>query len=431
MGIYSRAGWDTVTDVCVVGLGYIGLPTAAIFATHGFRVIGVDSNPAVVATIDGGDTHIAEPGMRTLLQAAIRSGNLTAQSDVQSADVYIVAVPTPLTGDRQPDLDNVRAACRAIASHLRTGNLVIIESTVPPGATLKVVAPLLESSGLKSGVDFALAHCPERVLPGTILREMVENDRIVGGIDGSSADRAAELYRTFVVGNIYRTDATTAEMVKLSENTYRDVNIALANELAGIASMVGVDVWRVIDMANKHPRVNLHRPGPGVGGHCIPVDPWFLVSAAPEATPLIRTSREINDSQPRLVVQKVLNLLKDTRHPKVALLGVSYKADVDDARESPALEVIHGLEKAGVAISVHDPHVRSFGRAPVSLEEAFRDADVAVLLTDHRELRNLDPDQLGPSMRSRNVLDTRDCLDVSRWRAAGFHVSVLGIGDGG
>ena len=419
-----------MTEVCVVGLGYVGLPTAAMFATHGFRVLGVDTNPATVATINGGDTHIEEPGIRTLLQAAIRSGNLTAQTEVQPADVYIVAVPTPLTADQKPDLEHVSAACRAVALHLRPGNLVVIESTVPPGATVSVAAPLLEGGGLRAGEDFFLAHCPERVLPGTILREIVENDRIIGGIDKQSTEQAAELYGSFVSGSLYRTDATTAEMVKLTENTFRDVNIALANELAGIASRVGVDVWQVIEMANKHPRVNLHRPGPGVGGHCIPVDPSFLAAAVPpEHALLIRTSRQINDAQPQLVVRKVLELLGPTTSPKAAILGVAYKGDVDDTRGTPASEVIRGLEAEGVSVLVHDSNVKQFARPLVSLEEAVGGSDIAVVLTDHREFKALDPLSLGAIMRTRTVLDTRNCLDAARWRAAGFRLAVIGVGD--
>ena len=336
-----------MTTVCVVGLGYIGLPTAAIFATNGFQVVGVDTNPAVVDGISNGNNHIEEPGMTTLLQAAVGSGNLIAQADAPTADVFIIAVPTPLTPERQPDLGYMRAACESIAVRLKKGDLVVVESTVPPGTTRGTIAPLLEASGLTCGRNFSLAHCPERVLPGTILREIVENDRIVGGIDSASTQRAAELYATFVTGAIHRTDATTAEMAKLAENTYRDVNIALANELAKIAEAVGVDVWQVIEMANKHPRVGLHQPGPGVGGHCIPIDPWFLAAAAPEATRLIPASREVNLAQPQGVVNAVLGLLPEVQHPKAALLGVAYKANVADTRETPALPLIHGLERGG------------------------------------------------------------------------------------
>ena len=419
-----------MTEICVVGLGYIGLPTAAMFATHGFRVLGVDKNPSVVSLINGGNTPIEEPGLKTLLEAAVKSGNLTAQSQVQPADAYVVAVPTPVTEDQRPDLGDLgdlTSSCRSIAAHLRRNDLVVIESTVPPGATLNTVAPLLEESGLKAGTEFSLAHCPERVLPGAILREIVSNDRIVGGIDARSTERAAELYRSFVSGTIHSTDATTAEMVKLSENTFRDVNIVLANELSLIASRLGVDVWQVIDLANKHPRVNLSRPGPGVGGHCIPIDPWFLVSVSPDDASLIRTSRAINDAQPSRVVHQVRGLLGDTSNAKAALLGVSYKADVDDTRGTPAVEVIRGLEEAGVGVAVHDPLVARFTRPILDVEEAFKDADIAVVLTDHRAFSNLDPHRLGPLMRTRRMLDTRHCLDADHWRAAGFQVFTLGV----
>ena len=419
-----------MTTVCVVGLGYIGLPTAAMLATQGFRVVGVDTDLAVVRAINCGNTHIEEPGMKTLLQAAIKSGNLVAQGDVPVADVFIIAVPTPIKPDKQPELTHMQAACASIAARLRYGNLVIVESTVPPGTTIGTVVSLLETSELKAGSGFLLAHCPERVLPGTILREIVGNDRIIGGIDSESGKQAAELYQTFVAGNLYLTDATTAEVVKLSENTFRDVNIALSNELAHICCKLGVDVWRVIELANKHRRVNLLQPGPGVGGHCIPIDPWFLAAAAPEVARLIRTSREINDAQPHLVAQLVLWHLGRRPQPKVAVLGVSYKADVDDTRESPALELIRALEQAHVQISAHDPCARRFVRPLVALEEAFQDADAAVVLVDHREFQRLDPYCLGPLMRSRKVLDTRHCLDVGQWRDAGFSVSVLGVGNG-
>ena len=419
-----------MTTVCVVGLGYIGLPTAAMFAANGFQVVGVDTNPAVVDGISNGNNRIEEPGMATLLQAAVGSGNLIAQGDATTADVFIIAVPTPLTPQRQPDLGYVRAACEAISGLLRKGDLVVVESTVPPGTTLGTVAPLLETSGLTCGTDFSLAHCPERVLPGTILREIVENDRIVGGIDSASTQRAAELYGAFVTGTIHRTDATTAEMAKLAENTYRDVNIALANELAKIAEAVGVDVWDIIELANKHPRVDLHQPGPGVGGHCIPIDPWFLAAAAPEAARLIPASRKINDAQPQVVLQTILGLLPEVQHPKAALLGVTYKANVADTRETPALPLIHGLEQEGVTVAVHDPYVKQFPCPLQPLEEALRDADVAVLLVDHRDFIGMDPAPLGSLMRSRVLLDTRHCLDINRWRAAGFRTSVLGVGDG-
>lgn len=420
-----------MTTICVVGMGYIGLPTAAMFATSGFQVVGVDTNSAVVDGISNGDILTEEPGMAALVQAAVGSGNLNAQGNPPIADVFIIAVPTPLTRERQPDLSSVLSACKTISGRLKKGDLVIVESTVPPGTTQGTVAPILETSGLTCKRDFSLAHCPERVLPGTILREIVENDRIVGGIDSISTQRAAELYQSFVSGVIHQTDATTAEMAKLAENIYRDVNIALANELAKIAETVGVDVWQVIEMANKHPRVGLHQPGPGVGGHCIPVDPWFLAAVAPEATRLIPTAREVNLAQPQGVVNAVLDLLTEVQHPKAVLLGVAYKANVADTRETPALPLIQGLEQAGVTVAVHDPYAKEFPCPLQPLEEALRDADVAVLLVDHRDFVDMDPALLGPFMRSRVLLDTRHCLDIDRWRAAGFRTSILGVGNGG
>ena len=417
-----------MTTACVVGLGYIGLPTAAMLATNGFSVVGVDTDPTVVQAICEGDSHIEEPGIRSLVQKAVKSGHLTAQAEMPEADVFVIAVPTPIRLDKQPDLDAVRAASESISQRLRRGDLVLLESTVSPGTTVQLVAPILETSGLKACSDFSLAYCPERVLPGAIVRELIENDRIVGGTDTRSAERAAEFYRIFVTGKMHLTDATTAEVVKLSENTFRDVNIALSNELARICSTLGVDVWEMTMLANRHPRVNLLQPGPGVGGHCIPIDPWFLVSADPAAANIIRTSRETNDAQPRLVAQLVLDMLAGASRPRVAVLGVTYKANVDDTRESPALEVIRVLEEAGAEVSAHDPHARQFVRPLVTLEEAFKGADAAVVLVDHQDFEALDPRRLSQLMRSSKVLDTRHCLDVARWREAGFQVAVLGTG---
>ena len=417
-----------MTTACVVGLGYIGLPTAAMLATNGISVVGVDTDSTVVQAISEGNSHIEEPGIRSLVQKAVNSGHLTAQAEMPEADVFVIAVPTPITPDKQPDLDAVRAASETISQRIKRGDLVLLESTVSPGTTVQLVAPILETSGLKAGSDFSLAYCPERVLPGAILRELIENDRIVGGIDTRSAQRASDFYRSFVKGKIYLTDATTAEVVKLSENTFRDVNIALANELSRICSTLGVDVWEMITLANKHPRVNLLQPGPGVGGHCIPIDPWFLVSADPAAANIIRTSRETNDAQPRLVAQLVLDMVAGAPRPRVAVLGVTYKANVNDTRESPALEVIRALEEAGAEVSAHDPHARQFFRPLVTLEEAFKGADAAVVLVDHQDFEGLDPKRLSQLMRSSKVLDTRHCLDVARWREAGFQVAVLGTG---
>ncbi len=299
--------------ICVIGLGYIGLPTASTFANHGLKVVGVDVNQAVVELLRNGGLHIHEPGLRTLVQAAIGSGNLVISDSPETADAFIIAVPTPFFADKRADMRFVEAAAELITPHLRHGNLVVLESTSPPRTTLDRLAPILEGSGLKAGLDFHLVYSPERVLPGQILRELIENARVVGGVDRSSAEAGRDLYSTFVRGEIVLTDATTAEMVKLMENTFRDVNIAVANEFSRLADRFGIDVWEAIEIANRHPRVEILRPGPGVGGHCISVDPWFLVEAAPELTPLIRTARQVNDDQPLFVVQIIERALKEGR----------------------------------------------------------------------------------------------------------------------
>jgi len=412
-------------EICVLGLGYIGLPTAAVLATHGFQVVGVDTNTSVVRVLNSGGTHIEEPGLRTLVHGAFNSGLLRAEKKPSQADVFVIAVPTPLR-EKQADLSFVEAAARSITGCLNQGNLVVLESTVPPGTTAHVVAPILERSGLKAGTDFQLAHCPERVLPGSIIKEILENDRVIGGMTEACAERAKELYSSFVSGRLFLTDTSTAELVKLVENTFRDVNIALANELARVCEKLGLDVWEVIDLANRHPRVNLLRPGPGVGGHCISVDPWFLVEKASAEARLVRLSREINDSQPELVVSLVGQMLQGIADPKVTLLGLAYKGNVDDTRESPALAVMEQLKVRGYTVSVVDPHVTGTQYELSSLEEAVCDSDVAVLLADHKEFGALSPAELGPHMRTPQLLDTRNYLDATTWRKAGFHVRRLG-----
>lgn len=417
-----------MSDVCILGLGRIGLPTAVMLANHGHRVIGVDTNPAVVEAVGQGRSPFDEPDIPALLHAAVTGGRLAAQGTPGPADTFVIAVPTPVLPDNRPDMTYVRQAARAIREHLRTGNLVVVESTVPPGGTTGDVGPILEEGGLKAGRDFSLAHCPERVLPGRVTKEIVENDRIVGGIDARSTEQAVELYRSFVKGAIHETDAATAEMVKLSENTYRDVNIALANALANTASRVGVDVWRVIEMANRHPRVNIHRPGPGVGGHCIPVDPWFLVDAAPEEADFVRRAREVNDSQPARVADLALATLGHAEAPRVAVLGVAYKAGNSDARGTPATDVIERLRGAGVTVSVNDPYVDRYDCPLVPLEEALAGADLAVVLTGHSEYCEMDPEYARSFMRTPTVLDACNCLDRAAWESTSFRFVRYGDG---
>lgn len=412
--------------ICVIGLGYIGLPTASIFATHGARVTGVDVSPFIIETVNKGDIHIEEPGLKTVVQAATHSGQLTASLEPTEADVFIIAVPTPITAGKSADMTYVVSAARAIIPYLRAGNLVVLESTSPPGTTRDLLAPIFRESGFILGHDLFLAHCPERVLPGKILKELIENHRVVGGITPACAERAKSLYETFVSGEIHLTDATTAEMVKVMENTYRDVNIALANELALVSHDLGINAWDVVRLGNLHPRVNLHQPGPGVGGHCISVDPWFIVEQAPETARLINLARQINDAMPGHVASWILKSIEGIDDPKVTLLGVAYKGNVDDTRESPAEHIIIELSRRGVALGIYDPHVRHFEHELTSLEEAFVGSDLVVLLTPHNEYKYLHPSELGKLMRRRILLDTRNLLKPTDWMAAGFETHLLG-----
>jgi UDP-N-acetyl-D-mannosaminuronic acid dehydrogenase len=413
--------------LCVLGLGYIGLPTASMFAVAGQSVVGVDPSSRVRDALAAGRLPIEEPELETLVTAALNSGHLRVQARPEPADAFIIAVPTPLDNQRA-DLRFVEQAARDIVPVLRRGNLVILESTVPPGTTQNFLAPILAESGLRPGRDFCVAHCPERVLPGRILLELVENARLAGGITPECAEQAAQLYGMFVKGEIMRTDATTAEMVKVMENTYRDVNVALANEFARVAEHVGVNVWEAIRLANHHPRVNVLRPGPGVGGHCIAVDPWFLVSAAPEMTPLIRAARSVNDSMPAHVVSMFESLAKPPA--SIALLGIAYKAEVDDVRESPAVRVAELAVERGYDVRLCDPHVgadRVSLPAPLlPLEQAVRDVDLIALLVDHRAFGELDIDLVSALVKSKNLFDARDAADHPAWQARGFLITTLG-----
>ncbi|MFB3879854.1 MAG: nucleotide sugar dehydrogenase [Armatimonadota bacterium] len=408
--------------ICLLGLGYVGLPTAAILAVNGFHVIGVDPKREVVDSINTGEVLLDEVGLKTLVQAAVNSGNLRAQTDPSPADVFIIAVPTPIRKDQSADLSYVEQAARSILPHLRPGNLVVLESTVPPGTTSGTLVDMLAESGLVPGKELFVAHCPERVLPGRILAELVQNDRVVGGIDRESGERAAAIYRRIVEGEVIVTSAVAAELAKLVENSSRDVAIAFANEVARISREQGVDAREVIALANRHPRVDILQPGPGVGGHCIPVDPWFLISAAPEAARLIRTAREINDSQPLWVAERALQELAGIADPKVSLWGVAYKGNVDDPRESPSLHVLEALERRGARVSAVDFHVKRFPRELDDLETSVTGADLILLLTDHREFGFLEPEAIGQRMRRRVVFDTRGCLAPDRWEKAGFRL---------
>jgi len=421
-----------IINICVMGLGYIGLPTASLLANNGFQVTGVDKKENLVGIINGGGVHIEEPGLKALVNSAVNSGLLKAKTEAGAADVFFIAVPTPVKEEKGSivvDLSYVESAAEEIAPLLKEGNLVILESTSPPGTSRDVVAPILEKSGLKAGVDFYLVHCPERVLPGNTLRELIQNNRVIGGINRESAERAKALYLQFVEGEVSLTDATTAELVKLIENTYRDVNIALANEIAAICEKLGIDAWEAIKLANLHPRVNIHQPGPGVGGHCISVDPWFIISAFKDESRVIGLGRQLNDEQPQRVVQRLIGMLEDIKEPIVTIMGVTYKGNIDDTRESPALAVLKQLEKEKISFKIYDPHVLQFVYETKCLKEAFEGSDCALLLADHDEFRFLYPKELAGLMRTRQVYDTRNCLDKNLWESSGFKYYLLGQGD--
>jgi UDP-N-acetyl-D-mannosaminuronic acid dehydrogenase len=420
---------EEMKSVCVLGLGYIGLPTASILATNGFKVFGVDISPKVVNIINNGDIHIKEPGLKTLVNAAINSGNLKAYTSPQKADVYIIAVPTPVKEDKTADLSYIAHAAEAIVDLLEPENLVILESTSPPGTTKDFLAPILQKSGLEIGKDLFLAHCPERVLPGKIIKELIANKRIIGGINKKSAQMAKELYSSFVESEMYLTDATTAEMVKIMENTYRDVNIALANELAKISHVFGINAWEVVNFANLHPRVNLHSPGPGVGGHCISVDPWFIVEKVPTLAKLINQAREINDSMPEFTYNLILEQVKDIPNPKITVFGVTYKADVDDVREAPSEKIIEKiLNNPNLKLSIYDPHVKNYNPDLDSFENALNNSDCIVLAVNHSEFKYIDPAQIAKIVRNKIIIDTKNILNRQSWEANGFKYVLLGNG---
>lgn len=384
---------ETAHDVCVLGLGYVGLPTAAVLATRGQRVAGVDTRPDVVTTINEGRIHIVEPELDALVRAAVSAGRLRAFAAPQPADAFLICVPTPFGPGHQPDLAFVEAASRSLLSVLRPGNLVVLESTSPPGTTRQLVAGILEAAGFVVGGDVFVAHAPERVLPGAVIREVVENDRVVGGVTPACTEAAVAFYERFVSGEVLRCTADTAELVKLSENAYRDVNIAFANELSNVCEQLDLDVWEVIRLANRHPRVGILRPGPGVGGHCIAVDPWFIVAASPDRTPLIQAARAVNDARPTQVVATVRGLAERFRRPQIACMGLTYKPDIDDVRESPALEVVRELVHADFGeVSVVEPHLTTCpieGVPMVDAQHALRTADIVVILVAHRAFGRL------------------------------------------
>ncbi|MBM7551669.1 nucleotide sugar dehydrogenase [Thalassobacillus pellis] len=397
--------------LCVIGLGYIGLPTAAVFADSGWKVTGIDTNPIVVETLNKGNVHIEENGLEEIVDRVVKNGSLTARMTPVNANVYIIAVPTPHNPDLTANLNYLKSAVRSIIPVIESGNTIIVESTIPPRTMQDVVNPLLIKEGFITGENIHLAHCPERVLPGKILDELVFNNRIVGGLDPISTEVAVDVYRTFVKGNILKTSAENAEMAKLMENTYRDVNIALANELTKISENLNINPLEVISLANEHPRVNIHQPGPGVGGHCLAVDPYFIIEKDPVNSLLISNARKINESMPGFVVEKVKQAIGS--NSTVTLFGLAYKGDIDDIRESPALKVYKQLIDCGYSVKPYDPHVKQeqVDFNLYSLEDSLKNSDMVVILTDHSEFKLLDWKQITGLMRNDYVLDTKGCLN--------------------
>lgn len=381
--------------ICVMGLGYIGLPTAALLASRGYFIHGVDVIQRVVDTINDGEIHIVEPDLDVFVREAVTSGKLKCDTKPAKSDVFIIAVPTPFKDDHVPDISYVEAATQSIAPYVEDGNLVILESTSPVGTTDRI-RDILEENGVDTN-KISIAHCPERVLPGHIMKELIENDRIVGGLTKRATKSAAEFYREFVEGEVLETNAKTAEMTKLAENSYRDTNIAFANELSLLGDKYGIDAWEVVNLANRHPRVNILQPGVGVGGHCISVDPWFLISGNEEITPHMRAARAVNLRKTEWVVSAIKEAAKNyqkdfDKKPKIAAMGLAYKPNIDDLRESPALYITKTLIAEGYNMLPVEPNLTEYKAFElISHEDAVKEADIVVFLVAHDEFKNLEP----------------------------------------
>ncbi|MDD9174987.1 UDP-N-acetyl-D-mannosamine dehydrogenase [Aliivibrio sp. S2TY2] len=407
--------------ISVIGLGYIGLPTAAVIASRGIEVIGVDVNQHAVDTINQGNIHIVEPDLDIVVRGVVTTGNLRATTTPEPAEAFMIAVPTPFKEGNAPDLKYIEAAAKAIAPVLEKGNLIILESTSPVGATEKLSAWLKEArpdlsfpQDTGDSADIKVAHCPERVLPGYVLQELIANDRVIGGMSKACSERAVELYQTFVRGECIITNARTAEMAKLTENSFRDVNIAFANELSVISDKLKINVWELIKLANRHPRVNILNPGPGVGGHCIAVDPWFIVDSCPDDAKIIRQARLTNDAKPHYVIDQIEKAADEFKRPVIACLGLAFKADIDDLRESPALQIVEELAGKNIGqIFAVEPNVDSLpeglvhaGVEQVTLETALEKANIIVVLVDHKQFKAADKIQFATKV----VIDTRGII---------------------
>ncbi len=408
--------------ICILGMGYIGMPTACMLANNGYSVLGIDVNNEIIEKLSNGKVHIDEPDLEEIFLKAFDNKKLRVSANVEKSDVYIIAVPTPLNNRNKANLSYVTSAANMIKDYVSKGCLVILESTSPPGTTRNIVGDIIYSANkLKAGEDYFLSFCPERVLPGKIVYELINNDRVIGGINEKSAKKAEEIYRSFVKGKIYLTSLEVAEFVKLAENTYRDINIAFSNELAIICEKYGINIWEIIKFANMHPRVNILNPGPGVGGHCIPIDPWFILENIEMKNTIIEKARDINNRIPFRIAEEIIDILKKCKNPKVTLFGVSYKENVGDTRESPAITIYSELTKKGINVAVYDPLVNDFKYPLSDLEDSLKDSDMLLLFVGHDEFRKISLKEIKNLMRNKNIFDTRNFFDKKEMVECGFN----------
>jgi UDP-N-acetyl-D-mannosaminuronic acid dehydrogenase len=411
-----------IKKISVMGLGYIGLPTACMFANSGFEVLGVDIDEEIINRLNSGKLHIKEPELERIFLNASKNKKLKVSLELEKSDVFIITVPTPLDHLNKADLSYIISAANKIGSKIEKGNLVILESTSPPGTTRNIVGKIITScTGLLAGKDYHLAFCPERVLPGKIVNELENNDRIVGGIDNKSAEIAKDIYKNFIKGKIFITDLETSEFVKLAENTYRDINIAFANEMSLICQDYGIDIREVIKYTNMHPRVNILNPGPGVGGHCIAVDPWFILENTNRKETMIEKSREINNTMPFIIAERIAKIVNMYREPQISIFGLSYKENIGDIRESPAIVINDELIKKGIKVKIYDPLIINTKYDLLRLEDSVKDSDLILLFSGHDIFKEIDLEKVFDLMRNRNLFDARNFFNKKTVEKIGFN----------
>lgn len=413
-------------NICIVGMGYIGLPTATMFSLYGHNVIGVDINEELVDKLNEGKITIEEENLEKLVANVVNEGKLISSTTPKEADMFVISVPTPIKEDKSADMRYVISATKSIAKYLKKGNIVVLESTSPVGTTEEIIKPIIEESGFEVGEDILLGYCPERVIPGRIIYELKNNDRVIGGINEKSAKEIKKIYKTIVDADIYLTNCKTAEACKLMENIYRDVNIALSNEILLICDKLGINAWEVIEHSNKHPRVNLHMPGPGVGGHCLAVDPWFIVGQPLNTSKIIKYSREVNDFMPTYVYKSVEQILNEKDDKNITILGITYKANIGDIRESPIIKLINLLLENNHTVKVFDPFVEDFYLNNNDIISACQNSDLLILGVNHDCFKHLPLDAIKKEMRGNIVFDTRNYLDKEEIEKAGFVYKLLG-----